>query len=207
VGVGIAVQAGGGAGADQGTRLHHEVGVALDERVLGVVVHGVHDLLEEILDVRVAARDGCKLGDPDILPTGLVDVGGMLEELSGVGVVVPVHSAEVKLATTATRLDPGLQPVDTLTGDIAVGNGRRADTDFVGVLVHNGLVLLGGFRGRHVALADIVLFIEGEEGLGALTDGFLGSGGPAVEDLQTPHHRHVLDVAGCSSIPSCAPVV
>lgn len=124
IGIDAAVGAERGAGRDEGAAGDHEVGVALDEGVGGIVVEGVHDRGQELADLLVAGALDGELGDPDrLVVAGLMDLLQVGQEVVGVGAVVPVGGAEVEGALAVAGGDPLLEPVDALVLGAAVGDG------------------------------------------------------------------------------------
>lgn len=205
-GVGLAEGAQAGAGG-QDTIANHEVGVAVKVRD-GIQLGDVG--LDEAGDLVVAAERS-ELGEPDrLVAADLVDGLEVREEgVGSVGGRVPVGDAEVVgAASSVAGRDPGLEPVQTLAGDVAVGDGRRADLDLAGVGVHVLDVGSGGGSSVQVGLGGKVRLVEAQDVSRAGLDGGVGVGGPAgsVGVNGSPQHGDVVEALG-ETVGGRVPVV
>jgi hypothetical protein len=98
------------------------VGITLDPR------HPWKDLLQELLCV---ALGDTELSDPDGLVESVMEVLEVLLEVLGLVPGVVVGNDKVDLAVTAS-IHELLEPVDTLAGFVAVGDGWGADAKTFG---------------------------------------------------------------------------
>lgn len=113
----------------------------------------------------VAAAEGSELGEPYRLAVAdLVDRLEVVKEGGGgVGRGVPVGDAEVVSAAGGVASgNPRLEPVETLAGDVAVGDGRGTDLDLASVAVEVLDVSSGSGAGVQVALSGVVTLVEAQ---------------------------------------------
>lgn len=135
------------------------VSVALDP---WLSIHPGKDLLEELVGV---ARCNAKLGDPDGLVEGVVELAEVVLEVLGLVPGVVVGDDEVDLAVAAA-VHEGLEPVDSLAGFVAVGNGWRTDTEITSKGLDELAVSADSSSDIHVGASttDLVGLVEAEKG-------------------------------------------
>jgi hypothetical protein len=145
---------------DIGSGRDHMVSISLNPRLS---VQPRKHLLQEL--VRVALSNS-KLGDPDGLVEGGVELLEVGLEVFGVVPGVVVRDDEINLATVAA-FDELLEVIDALASCVGVGDGWRTDTKS---LFGEGLdVLLVGCDGSaHVdvgaSATDLIWLVEAEDG-------------------------------------------
>jgi len=181
------------------------VGVTLDP---GLSVHPGKDLLKELVGV---ARSDTKLGNPNRLVEGLVELGEVVLEVLSVVPGVVVGDDEVDLAAVAGRHEL-LEVVDSLVGLVGVGDGRRADAETLG---GEGLdeLLVGCGSSCDVdvgtSTTSMVGLVEAQDVRNLVV--LLGIGNVGVPALSAPllvgvEKGNVFKVEGCS-VDDCLPVV
>lgn len=200
-----------GAGAavlDQAAFVDHEVRVALNIGVVGVVIQVASDIGEPLVVVRDLVAEGSKLGDPNGKPGSSVDSIEVLEEVVAV-VAVPVDSSKVNSALSSAEPQELGEPGDALTWFAAVGDGRSADAGLAGEGVHVLDVGVDSLSGLDIALTLVVGLVEAEESSGPVGDGLLGVVEPGgdVHRLGSPHHRNELNSEAVREILNLVPSV
>lgn len=201
-------------GAESRVARHEVVGSDHEVRVGLEVGDGV-ELGEVLAEERGLVFGGAKrseLSQPDGSAAadlvGLLNVGD--ESLTVLSLRVPVNGAEVDLAASLSiaSLEESLEPLKTLTGVAAVGDGRSTDEDLARVGVKPLSVAGSGTAGSHGSLTSMVGLVEAENGLGSLADGLVGVAVPAVsvEGLVVPEHGHKA-ILGVETVGRGIPVV
>lgn len=191
-----------------GTLGNHEVGVALDEVVLGVGVDGVANLANPGSVVANLVANRSKLGDPDGEASSVVNGLEVAKEVIAV-VAVPVDSSEVVGTLATADADELLEPGDTFTVSTAVGDGGSADASLASEGVHVLNVGGGSNRGGDVGLAAIVGLVEAEKSSSSVGNGLLGVIGPGWRKVipGSPEHGNELDAKVRGEVLNLVPSV
>lgn len=170
------------------------------------------DGLDEVVDL-IGSAKGSELGQPDRLSTaslvGLLEVGE--QSIGSRSLMIPVHVAEVNSAASlllGAGIHESLEPLNTLSWVLTVGDGRSANQGLAGVLVHVLFVSGSGHRRRDIGLSGIVTLVEAEHGLAATFKRLGGHVIPAlsVDRNRAPEHGNKAEL-GVETTGALAPVV
>ena len=170
----------------------HEVGVSLNKVERLELGDGV---VHEVVLVVVGGVGGGELGDPDRLALAdgesrvdLVNEGGLPLRIR-----VPVDGAEVEGALAVALVDPLLEVAETLVGVARVGDGGSTDTGLSLEGVHVLDVPVDGIANGHVGLGGDIRLVEGEDSLGAGSDGSSSVLVPGAEAGRVAQHGDEAD--------------